>query len=57
MTSDKDYQPSGIQFASKVKELREVQMKWRKTRVYGWRCKMLALEKEVDTMIKDMLGE
>jgi len=51
------YEQAEKNLALKFKELREVQMLWRKTRVYGWRCRILALEKEVDTMIKEILGE
>ena len=51
------YEQAEKDLALKFKELREVQMKWRKTRVYGWRCKMMALEKEVDEIIKNILGD
>lgn len=53
MKTEQDY----IEFVKLVKQLRRIQDDWRRYRVYGIRCSMIALEKKVDDMIEKLMSD
>ena len=55
ITANKQIAMALPESARKVKEMREAQANFRKTRIAGWDYKAQRLEKEIDEMLTDII--